>query len=301
VTVALGKNLLNGRGLCVKNAISVDVEDWFCVNNLWHAISRDEWDRCELRVRRGTERILGLLDRHSAKGTFFVLGWMAERVPGLVKEIEQRGHEVGTHGYSHALLTEMTRETFAADLDLALDVTGSLVAQKILGFRAPSFTLTRQTWWSLDVLNEHGIRYDSSLFPIGFHPDYGVPDAPLEIHNIKGALIEVPLSCAEFAGRRLPCCGGGYFRICPYPMTRRLIRRCRRQNRPVVFYVHPWELDADQIRCWCDYARRKNYLRPRYVAYKLVQQFRQPSEIRRTVKFAKRFVRFLVPAAQQCS
>jgi len=142
----------------------------------------------------------------------------------------------------------MTREGFEEDLKKALRVTRPLVRQDIMGFRAPSFSITRDTLWAVDVLVRNGIRYDSSVFPIGFHPDYGMPDAPLSIHYLGDSLIEVPLSCAEFLGRRVPCSGGGYFRLLPYAATRFLLRRCNGQGRPVIFYLHPWELDPGQPR-----------------------------------------------------
>lgn len=232
----------------MKNAISIDLEDWFSVYNLSHVIKREDWDRCEIRVEKNTKRILDLLDRYKTKATFFVLGWIAEKTPELIVEIENQGHEIATHGYSHTLLTEMTAETFDEDLKKALSVTNKIVKQEILGFRAPSFSLTGKTMWAADILTKNGIKYDSSIFPINFHPDYGIPGAQLDIHQLDNSLIEVPLSCAEIFGTRIPCSGGGYFRIFPYPVTRFLLDRCNKQGRPVIFYLHPWELDPDQPR-----------------------------------------------------
>ncbi len=229
----------------MKNALTIDLEDWFCANNL--RITIDEWDRRDLRVVENTDRILDLLDRHSVQATFFVLGWIADRVPALVQEIEQRGHEIATHGYSHTLLTEMTPAEFEADLCRALEVTRRLVTQPLLGFRAPSFTITRKTLWALDILARHGIKYDSSIFPVRFHPDYGMPDAALSIHRI-GPIIEVPMSVARILGRNIPCSGGGYFRVFPYAITRFLLQQCNREGRPAVFYLHPWEVDPGQPR-----------------------------------------------------
>ncbi len=229
----------------MKNALTIDLEDWFCANNL--RITIDEWDRRDLRVVENTHRILDLLDRHSVQATFFVLGWIADRVPALVQEIEQRGHEIATHGYSHTLLTEMTPAEFEADLCRALEVTRRLVTQPLLGFRAPSFTITRKTLWALDILARHGIKYDSSIFPVRFHPDYGMPDAALSIHRI-GPIIEVPMSVARILGRNIPCSGGGYFRVFPYAITRFLLQQCNREGRPAVFYLHPWEVDPGQPR-----------------------------------------------------
>jgi polysaccharide deacetylase family protein (PEP-CTERM system associated) len=229
----------------MKNALSIDLEDWFCAHNL--GIRIQDWQSCELRVSPNTMRILDLLDQHQTRATFFVLGWIAERVPELVQEIERRGHEIATHGYSHTLLTETTPAEFEADLCRALEVTRRLVKQPILGFRAPSFTIINKTLWALDVLARNGIKYDSSVFPVRFHPDYGIPDAALSIHRI-GAMTEVPMSVARVLGRNIPCCGGGYFRVFPYTVTRWLMRQCHREGRPVVFYVHPWEVDPGQPR-----------------------------------------------------
>ena len=225
--------------------MSIDLEDWFCAYNL--RINIVDWDKQELRVVGNTRRLLDLLAKHNTHATFFILGWIAERVPDLICEIEQRGHEIATHGYSHTVLTDMTPDAFEADLTRALDVTRARVKQDILGFRAPSFTITQKTLWAIDILARHGIRYDSSVFPIGFHPDYGIANAPLSIHPL-GALTEVPMSVAKIFGRPVPCSGGGYFRVIPYAVTRYLMRQCNRQGRPVIFYMHPWETDPGQPR-----------------------------------------------------
>lgn len=233
----------------IKNAMSIDLEDWFCVHNMSQAIKREDWDKCEMRVIENTRRILALLAGHKTEATFFTLGWIAEQVPELVREIEAAGHEIATHGYSHTLLTEMTAESFEADLKKALLVTQRCVNQEIVGFRAPSFTVTSKTLWAVDVLTRNGIRYDSSVFPVGYHPDYGMPDVSLSVyrHN-ESPLVEFPMSCAEVMGSRIPCSGGGYFRILPYAITKRLLERCNAQGRPVMFYIHPWEIDPGQPR-----------------------------------------------------
>jgi polysaccharide deacetylase family protein (PEP-CTERM system associated) len=229
----------------MKNAMTIDLEDWFCAYNL--RIDSADWGKQELRVVPNARRILDLLARHHTRATFFVLGWFADRVPDLVQEIERQGHEIATHGYSHTVLTRMTPETFAADLSRALEATAARITQPIVGFRAPSFTITAKTLWALDILAAHGIRYDSSVFPIGFHPDYGIGDASLSVHSL-GPITEVPMSVAEFLGRRVPCSGGAYFRVWPYAVSRLLMRICNRQGRPVIFYLHPWETDPGQPR-----------------------------------------------------
>lgn len=232
----------------MKNALSFDLEDWFCVSNLSSAINKEDWDKCELRVVQNTRSILTLLDDYNTRATFFVLGWIADRVPELVREIDRRGHEIATHGYSHTMLTEMTPESFEEDLLRALHVTKKCTKQRILGFRAPSFSITNSTMWAIDILAKNGIRYDSSIFPIGFHPDYGFSAAPLSIYKHNDCVTEFPLTCVEIMGKRIPCSGGGYFRIFPYSLTKFLLRLCNKQGRPVVFYLHPWEIDPGQPR-----------------------------------------------------
>ncbi len=230
------------------NVFSIDLEEWFCVYNLSQVIPYEHWDRCESRVEPSTLAILDLLSKHHVEGTFFVLGWVAERHPDLVREVERRGHEIATHGYSHRLITHLSRDEFRADLERSLEVLTPLASKPIRGFRAPSFSVTRKTWWALDILRECGIHYDSSMFPISFHPDYGVPEAPLTAHHLSEGIWEMPMSVAEVAGKRVPCCGGGYFRQFPYAVTRSLMQLCNRQGRPVNFYLHPWEVDPDQPR-----------------------------------------------------
>jgi polysaccharide deacetylase family protein (PEP-CTERM system associated) len=232
----------------MRNVMSVDVEDWFCVHNLSRLIPYADWDKCESRVERSTTRLLDLFGKHRVEATFFVLGWVADRFPDLVREIERRGHEVATHGYSHQLLTFMQPEDFRADLQRSLMALARTTSQEVRGFRAPSFSLTKKTLWAVDILRESGIQYDSSVFPVAFHPDYGIADADLRPHRLAEGLTELPMGVAEVLGRRIPCSGGGYFRLYPYAVTRALMRRCNQQGRPVMFYLHPWEADPEQPR-----------------------------------------------------
>lgn len=232
----------------VKNAMSVDLEDWFCVHNLSAVIKRDDWDKCELRVHESTRRVLNLLEKHQTYATFFVLGWVAERLPELILEIEEKGHEIAVHGYNHLLLTEITPGEFEEDLDKSLATLRRCgVKQTPMGFRAPSFTVVEKTRkWALETLENYGFKYDSSVFPVGFHPDYGIADAPLAPYKITDKLLEFPMSCLEVFGKRLPFSGGGYFRLFPYSYTRLCMKRCNAQGRSAVFYLHPWELDPGQ-------------------------------------------------------
>jgi polysaccharide deacetylase family protein (PEP-CTERM system associated) len=234
----------------MKNAVSIDLEDWFCVHNLSESVRREDWGTCELRVAESTGRLLSLFERHQTRATFFVLGWIAERLPELVRELEDRGHEIAVHGYDHLLLTQISAAEFEKDLAKALEAIDNCgVKNRPLGFRAPSFTLVESTkHWALPILERMGFKYDSSVFPIGFHPDYGMLESPLVPYKITDGLYEFPMSCLEVFGRRLPFGGGGYFRLFPYAYTKYCMRRVNAQGRPVVFYLHPWELDPGQPR-----------------------------------------------------
>jgi polysaccharide deacetylase family protein (PEP-CTERM system associated) len=234
----------------MKNAISIDLEDWFCVRNLSSAIRREDWASCELRVRESTRRLIDLFHRHNTKGTFFVLGWVAERIPELIKELEDRGHEIAVHGYNHLLLTEISPEEFDEDLARGLDAIRQCgVQSRPVGFRAPSFTMVKATKeWALPILEKHQFKYDSSVFPIGFHPDYGMVEAPLSPYKITPNLHEFPISCVEVFGKRFPFSGGGYFRLFPYTYTKYCMQKVNDMGRPAVFYLHPWELDPGQPR-----------------------------------------------------
>ena len=238
------------------NALSIDLEDWFCVYNFSKVIKKEDWDKYELRVVKNTERILDLLEKHKTEATFFVLGWIAERVPVLIREIEERGHEIASHGYSHTLLTKMTPAAFEQDLRKAIEVTKKCINSEIVGFRAPSFTITKKTMWAIDILKKHGFRYDSSIFPISIHPDYGVRNGSLSIHSINSSMIEFPLSCVEVMGMRIPCGGGGYFRMYPFSMTRWFFKRCNEENRPAIFYLHSWEIDPSQPKIKLNWFRK---------------------------------------------
>jgi polysaccharide deacetylase family protein (PEP-CTERM system associated) len=232
----------------MKNVMSIDVEDWFCVYNLSRLIPYADWDKCESRVERDTLKLLDLFRKYHVEATFFVLGWVADRFPDLIKEIERGGHEVASHGYSHRLLTFMKPDEFRADLQRSLEVLAKVTSQAVLGFRAPSFSLTPNTLWAVDIMRESGLRYDSSVFPVGLHPDYGMPESDLRPYELAEGLLELPMGVAEVCGRRIPCAGGGYFRLYPYALTRGLIRRCNEQGRSVIFYLHPWEVDPEQPR-----------------------------------------------------
>ena len=228
----------------MKNAISIDLEDWFCVNSLSSLIKNEDWDKCESRIVDSTLRVLELLDKHKTCATFFVLGWVAERFPELIREISNRKHEIAVHGYNHLLLTGITEAQFEEDLKRALEtIQGCGITRPVLGFRAPSFSMVEKTTWALKILEKYKIIYDSSVFPIRYYGDRGIPDAPLGLYKITENLLEVPMSCIELWGKRYPSSGGAYFRILPYVYTRYCVKRCNSMGRPFVFYTHPWELD----------------------------------------------------------
>jgi polysaccharide deacetylase family protein (PEP-CTERM system associated) len=234
------------------NAFTVDVEDYFHVAALSSAISRDSWNARELRVEANVERLLERLAERSIHGTFFVLGWLAERRPALVRRIFEAGHEVACHGYSHQLVYTQAPRVFREETVRAKTVLEDTLGHAVLGYRAASFSVTRASLWALDVLIDLGFSYDSSVFPI-HHDLYGLPGATPEPHRIAApsgrTIAEFPMSAASFLGVHVPVSGGGYFRILPYWLTRAGLRQInRRRARPFAFYLHPWELDPEQPR-----------------------------------------------------
>ena len=233
------------------NAFTVDVEDWYQVSDFEAVVPLDAWDRFESRVARNTDRILALLEAAGVRATFFVLAWNAERHPEIVRRIAAAGHEVASHGYAHRLVYEQTPEGFREDVRRSKALIEDLSGKQVNGYRAPSFSVTEQSLWALDVLLEEGYRYDASIFPIR-HDRYGIPDAPRWPHSMpraSGSLFEVPGSTVRVGGTNLPVAGGGYFRILPYAWTRWGMRRVNQvDGQPAIFYLHPWEIDPDQPR-----------------------------------------------------
>lgn len=226
------------------NALSVDVEEWFQVRNLEGAISRDSWEEREQRVEEYVVRLLDLFDRKGVTATFFVLGWVAERSPDLVREIYRRGHEIALHGYGHQSVTSMSPEVFEKDIQRGLSELRSLIPGSVEGYRAPSFSLQGTRKCHFDILKRAGILYDSSYFP-GRKISRNDLRPPV-IHRMANGLIEVPLTSVSLCGVSVPCGGGGSFRLFPYPVTRFLLKRREKSGEPVVFYVHPWEIDPGQ-------------------------------------------------------
>ncbi|MDR3394187.1 MAG: DUF3473 domain-containing protein [Parasulfuritortus sp.] len=230
------------------NAFTVDVEDYFQVSAFAPHIARSEWNECECRIERNLDRILGLLDEHGVKGTFFTLGWIAERYPTLIRRISEQGHELASHGYGHQRATEMTHDAFLADVRLAKLILEDIAGNEVRGYRAPSFSIVQDTMWAYEKLEEAGYRYSSSIFPIR-HDHYGIPHAPRFAHRVKLDLLEVPATTVRLFGQNLPASGGGYFRLLPYVLSRAMFREVNQvDQQSVVFYFHPWEIDSEQPR-----------------------------------------------------
>lgn len=234
----------------ITNAMSIDVEDYFQVSAFESCISRKDWNSLPCRIERNMDEILGLLDETGTKATFFTLGWIAERYPGVVRGIVDNGHELASHGYGHERASDLDRGEFQRDVDRAKKILEDLGGQRVQGYRAPSFSIGDRNRWAIDVLEETGHRYSSSIFPVR-HDHYGVPDAPRHPWqpNGDGGLWELPPTTVPMLGRNLPAAGGGWFRLMPYGISRWLIRQVNeKEHAPCMFYFHPWEIDPDQPR-----------------------------------------------------
>ena len=233
-----------------KNAMTIDVEDYFQVSAFAGHIARASWDSHPCRVERNVERILEMLGEHQARGTFFTLGWIAERYPALVRRIVAAGHELASHGYSHERASDQSRSAFTEDVVSAKRVLEDIAGVEVKGYRAPSFSIGVRNLWALECLQRAGYRYSSSIYPIR-HDHYGMPDAPRFAFHSPAAedLLELPVTTVSLFNRNLPAGGGGYFRLLPYQLSRWCMRRVnRRDGQPCIFYFHPWEIDPDQPR-----------------------------------------------------
>ena len=238
------------QGGAIVNGLSVDVEDWFQVGAFESVIERDDWNSLADRVERNVHAILDMFDEAQVKATFFALGWVAQRHGGLMHEIVVRGHELASHGWDHGRVFRMERKAFAEDIARARKVLEDAAGVRVVGYRAPSFSIDRRTPWAFMELAEQGYAYSSSVAPIG-HDHYGWPDAPRFAFRPLpwSELVELPVTTAMFAGKRLAAGGGGFFRVIPYAFTRWAIRQVNgREGRPAIFYFHPWEIDPGQPR-----------------------------------------------------
>ena len=259
----------------ISNYLTIDVEDYFQVSAFEDIIDPKDWDAMEQRVVRNTEKVLDLLAQHNTKATFFIVGWIADRFPQLVQTIHSQGHPIGCHSYWHRKVYDLTPEEFRADTAKVKSILENIVGEPVLGYRAPSYSITTKSLWAIDILKELGFTYDSSIFPI-HHDTYGIPDAPRFAYRHANGLCEYPISTALMLGRKIPVSGGGYFRLFPYWFTRHALRTINsKEGKPFIFYLHPWELDPDQ---------------PRMHKARVLSRFRHYNQLRQT---AGRFARLL--------
>ena len=233
----------------IRNAMTVDVEDYFQVQAFADIISRDDWDALPRRVDRNTERLLNLFAGAGIKATFFTLGWVAERHPALIRRIVADGHELASHGYEHRRADGQTPAEFRADVARTKKILEDTGGAAVRGYRAATFSIGPRNWWAYEVLAGEGYSYSSSVFPIA-HDLYGAPDSPrAPFRDERAGFLEIPLTTVRYLGRNVPCAGGGYFRLLPYGFSRWAMRRVNRSERmPCIFYLHPWEIDPDQPR-----------------------------------------------------
>lgn len=235
----------------IYNALTIDVEDYYMVSAFAEVIKFDDWHRYDSRVEKNTYRILDLLNNYNVKATFFVLGWVAENYPGMVRDIHSGGHEIACHGYNHRLVYHLTPEEFREDIRIAKNILEDIIGESVIGFRAASYSIVKKTLWALDILIEEGFLYDSSIFPI-YHDRYGFPGAkrfPHVIKRSKGEIVEFPLSTCRIFGQNVPVAGGGYLRLFPLRLIKTAIKRINEKDeKPFILFVHPWEIDVDQPR-----------------------------------------------------
>lgn len=239
---------MSGAAEKITNAMTVDVEDYFHVTAFAQSLDRAQWPALESRVERNTLRLLEVFGRRGVRATFFVLGWVAERAPALIRELHRAGHEIACHGLTHELVYKQTPQLFRTETQRSKSLLEDLTGAKVRGYRAATYSITAQSLWALDILEDLGFEYDSSVFPVR-HDLYGIPGASrLPFRVASGKLLEIPLTTIKLLGQHLPCAGGGYFRVLPYGAFRWAVRRANREGLPAVFYMHPWEIDPGQPR-----------------------------------------------------
>ena len=234
------------------NALTIDVEDYFNVSGFESNIRFEDWGSFQSRVERNTDRLLTILNENDVKATFFVLGWTAENYPDLVRRIHKEKHEIASHSYSHRLIYEQTQKEFLEDLKRSKGLLEGLIGEPVIGYRAPSYSITKDSLWALDLLMEEGFQYDSSIFPIR-RDRYGIPNGNRFPYRIKGnsgrSIMEFPLSTVTIFSNNIPIAGGGYLRLFPYTFIKWGLKRINEQeNQPIIIYLHPWEIDTGQPR-----------------------------------------------------
>jgi polysaccharide deacetylase family protein (PEP-CTERM system associated) len=265
------------QGASKSNILTIDVEDWFHTSALEPYIPQEQWDSLRSTLVPNVRAILELLETYHTRATFFILGWVAERYPELVQEIDACGHEIASHGYRHRLIYRLAPDTFREYVWRAKHLLEDLVGKPVLGYRATSFSIVKSTLWALDVIKEAGFSYDSSIYPVR-HDIYGIDGFPRFPFVYDNGLIEVPPSTLRLGSRNIPFAGGGYFRLYPYWLTRKGIRALNRENSPALVYLHPWELDpfcprvkeADRLTRFRQYVHLSK-TRPRFE--RLLQNF----------------------------
>lgn len=233
-----------------RHVLSFDVEEHFQVAAFWSIARRREWDQLASRVERNTRKVADLLSEHSTKATFFVLGWVAERNPDLVKDLARQGHEIASHGYGHELVSTQTPSQFREDVRRSKQILEDLIGRPVVGYRAPSFSITSQTEWAIPIMIEEGYQYDSSIYN-RFRSAQGGPETRAGTYQLKtaaGTIWEVSPSTMNACGLQLPVAGGGYFRLFPYAVSKMFLRNLEKHGSQLVMYVHPWELDPEQPR-----------------------------------------------------
>ncbi len=258
----------------MKCLFSVDVEDWYHILDISGAPLISEWDRLPSRVEKNFRRLLDVLNAKNVKATCFFLGWIAERYPRLVTEAHNRGHEIASHGYSHKLVYEMTPREFFEDASRSKAIIEDIIGQPVTGFRAPGFSVTEATPWFFEMLVRAGYRYDSSVFPAkrGHGGMKSNRFSPYRVGEVSGGLIEFPLTVTKVFGRRVSFFGGGYLRLFPYSVIRRMAGRVLKENRPVIWYIHPREIDPDHPRLPMNYFRRfKSYCNLKSTETKIIK------------------------------
>lgn len=249
VDLKVGHSRSSARSGGICNAMTVDVEDFFQVQAFAGCIDRSTWESLPRRVEKNTDKVLGLFAEAQVSATFFVLGWVAKRHPGLVRKIVAEGHELASHGYAHVPVYEQGAVEFRSDVRRTKQLLEDTGGIPVHGYRAASFSIGANTLWALDVLAEEGYEYSSSIYPVA-HDLYGMPSAPrFAFHPRYDRFLEVPMTTLRVFGRNLPCSGGGYFRLVPYSISRFALRRVNERDRQAcVFYFHPWEIDPEQPR-----------------------------------------------------
>lgn len=229
------------------NAMTVDVEDYFQVSAFEGHILKDQWEKMDCRVQKNTERILDLFEESGVTASFYVLGWIAERFPQLIRRIVESGHELASHGYSHVRVVEQTPHQFRQDITRTKGLLEDVGGTEVLGYRAASYSIGSDNLWALDVLEDAGYLYSSSIYPIK-HDMYGMPEAPRFPFRLReNGILEIPVTTVTIWNKKIPCGGGGYFRLFPYMFSRWAIRKVNRHDQqPAIFYFHPWEIDPGQ-------------------------------------------------------